>query len=252
MQTIHPTLRSADAPRRVRRCAFTLIELLVVIAIIAILAALLLPALAKAKNRAKGTQCQSNMRQIMLATRFYGDENQDYLPPYSIYGVMPGPVTPNGVNTTKDRSWADVLYTYVKTTNVFSCPANQPSLRWNIGINLNLAGQLSMDSAKPLNTVIKAQSVAHPSETVYFADSQYVTNPAETNADAWVGDMTTSWVHFRTPNDPHYVDLPTRVLDRHSGRSQMGWVDGHNEARRASQIGLNVAEGDPAALWDKF
>jgi len=85
-QTIRP------AGWRHDRGAFTLIELLVVIAIIAILAAMLLPALAKAKTKAQGVYCMNNTRQIMLAVQLYAGDNNDVLPPNDWYSGNGQPV----------------------------------------------------------------------------------------------------------------------------------------------------------------
>ena len=99
--------------------AFTLVELLVVIAIIAILAAMLLPALSKAKQKGWTTSCNSNLRQIGLGMKIYADENGERYP------VSGGNIYWNATDPgTKRQSWMQQISSFVGSTNAFNCPGN--------------------------------------------------------------------------------------------------------------------------------
>jgi prepilin-type N-terminal cleavage/methylation domain-containing protein/prepilin-type processing-associated H-X9-DG protein len=97
------------------RMAFTLIELLVVIAIIAILAAILFPVFARARENARKASCMSNMKQIGLGTMQYTQDYDNYLP-NSTYDP--------GAANVKNAKWMDVIYPYVKSEQLYTCPSD--------------------------------------------------------------------------------------------------------------------------------
>lgn len=179
-----------------KRNAFTLIELLVVIAIIAILAAILFPVFARARENARKSSCMSNLKQIGLGVMQY---TQDYDEKY--------PLLSNGTdNTNMQRNWGQMIFPYIKSTQVFACPSNgvvsstSPLMALNGGADPKIPASYVANPrimANLPNILCSLSSLTSSSQKIMVAESGD-TYPATgwwdwTNANSWNGMASNSF-----------------------------------------------------------
>jgi type II secretory pathway pseudopilin PulG len=216
-----------------------LIELLVVIAIIAILAALLLPALSRAKSKAQGISCINNLKQLQLGWIMYADENSDKLVRVGglpdlvvrerLVDVQPGAQYSQWVNGRVDTgdcatdSWfvvTGLLYPTVNSAKVYKCPADRKMVQGGLTVrsmSLNCwMNPIEVWGDRPVHVFRKISDITGPSPSMAFVfidESPYTINDGFFTCDPTVGVWT---------------DKPATY---HAQAGGLSFADGHAEIK---------------------
>jgi prepilin-type N-terminal cleavage/methylation domain-containing protein/prepilin-type processing-associated H-X9-DG protein len=248
-------LRVARDKRSGRWAAgFTLIELLVVIAIIAILAALLLPALTRAKLKAQGIYCLANIKQLTLAWQMYPDDYNGNLPPNQNGGGVYGPSWVNGWEEWSDNKTDNTNTIYLsesllgpyckKQTKIYHCPADIYTCKeWgaqmlrvrSMSMNGFIEGGAYIESKKASGVPANLSLWYHTAPNAWYAynKAQEIIKPVPADlfvfADEHPDSINDGWMITKVDDVNNWEDLPASY---HGGAGGFGFADGHASIRK--------------------